>query len=274
MTATFRGRSAHGPASFDFPLLLNVSGFASLRTNTLPFDNRYCEAYIAAMIELEKFRGREFRGVEELATAAATLIEQYTHEPARGNVRLGITQRIVRHYLSEGLLGAPTGHAGPATLFNYGNLLRLLAVKKLLADHWSVIKIREFMAALDVTALEQLVTTSLTSSEHLAHNKSAFEKSKEGSHGFRSTQRLPPGPAGHQSSQPSMSIAAAPPLASLAVESARRADRTSAEWIELITGLEIKIRRSFRPPRDEKERERLVSRFWSVVDRKLRSGKQ
>ena len=115
------------------------------------------------MGELEKYRGRDFRGVEELAAAASGLIEQYGKEPARGNVRLGITPRIVRHYLSEALLGPPTGHAGPAILFNYGNLLRLLAVKKLLADHWSVVKIREFMAALDISALEQLVTTALTS---------------------------------------------------------------------------------------------------------------
>ena len=114
------------------------------------------------MNELEKFRAREFRGAEELAAAAGSLIEQYTKEPARGNVRLGITERIVRHYLSEGLLGPPSGHSGPAILFNYGNLLRLLAVKKLLADHWSVVKIREFMSSLDITALEQLVTTALT----------------------------------------------------------------------------------------------------------------
>jgi hypothetical protein len=65
-----------------------------------------------------------------------------------------------------------------------------------------------------------------------------------------------------------MSLATAPPLASLAVESAKRAERASAEWIELATGLEIKIRRSFRPPRTEQERERLIARFWSVVNGK------
>jgi hypothetical protein len=65
-----------------------------------------------------------------------------------------------------------------------------------------------------------------------------------------------------------MSLATAPPLASLAVESMKRAERTSAEWIEIATGLEIKVRRSFRPPRNEQERERLMARFWSVVDKK------
>jgi DNA-binding transcriptional MerR regulator len=217
------------------------------------------------MNQLEKLRGKEFRGVEELTAAAAKLIEQYTNEPARGNVRLGLTQRIVRHYLSEGLLGAPTGHAGPAILFNYGNLLRLLAVKKLLADHWSVIKIREFMAALDITALEQLVTTALSSPMRPTQKKPGNERESASAQAFRITQRLPQDATSPESSSHSMSLATAPPLASLAVESAKRAERASAEWIELATGLEIKIRRSFRSPRTEQERERLAARFWSVV---------
>jgi hypothetical protein len=224
------------------------------------------------MKELEKLRGREFRGVEELAAAAGSLIEHYGREPARGNVRLGITPRIVRHYMSEALLGAPTGHSGPAILFNYGNLLRLLAVKKLLADHWSVVKIREFMAALDITALEQLVKGALTTNQGSGGAAQRVmmkgEKRGEAAQGHGATQPLlksaPPGPQ----QNPSVSLAPAPSLASLAVESVKRAERASAEWVEIATGLEVKVRRSFRPPRDEHERERLMARFWSVVDRK------
>lgn len=217
------------------------------------------------MGELEKYRGRDFRGVEELSAAASKLIEQYGKEPARGNVRLGITPRIVRHYLSEALLGPPTGHAGPAILFNYGNLLRLLAVKKLLADHWSVVKIREFMAALDISALEQLVTTALASAADTGTR--AGRKPAEGAQDYRVTQPLlKRGPA-DAPPPPSMTLASAPPLASLAVESVKRAERASAEWIEIATGLEIKVRRSFRPPRTDQERERLAARFWSVVNR-------
>jgi len=216
------------------------------------------------MGELEKYRGRDFRGVEELAAAASKLIEQYGKEPARGNVRLGITPRIVRHYLSEALLGPPTGHAGPAIVFNYGNLLRLLAVKKLLADHWSVVKIREFMAALDISALEQLVTAALTSAAD-AGRAPAGRRPAEGPQDYRVTQPLTK--RGEAPPAPSMTLASAPPLASLAVESVKRAERASAEWIEIATGLEIKVRRSFRPPRTEQERERLAARFWSVVNR-------
>lgn len=225
------------------------------------------------MKELEKLRGLEFKGVEELASAAGSLIEHYSQEPARGNVRLGITPRIVRHYLSEALLGAPTGHSGPAILFNYGNLLRLLAVKKLLADHWSVFKIREFMAALDITALEQLVKGALTPSteaSRASQKKSGggVERGRE----FHSTQpRLKD--AAESAHTPTMTLATAPPLASLAMESLKRSERASAEWIEIATGLEIKVRRSFRPPRSGQERERLMERFWSVINGK-RSEKQ
>jgi DNA-binding transcriptional MerR regulator len=219
------------------------------------------------MNELEKLRGREFSGIEELAAAASKIVEQYTHEPARGNMRLGITQRIVRHYLSEGLLGTPTGYSGPAILFNYGNLLRLLAVKKLLADGWSIIKVREFMSALDITALEQLVTTALTSPTPTPQKKPEARREHESAHGFRAPQRLAPSAASSPTSSLSQAIAP-PPLASLALESARRAERASAEWIELAPGLEIKIRRGFRPPRNEEERGRLVARFWSVVNGK------
>jgi hypothetical protein len=222
------------------------------------------------MKELEKLRGREFRGVEELVAAAGSLIEHYNHEPARGNIRLGITPRIVRHYLSEALLGAPKGHSGPAILFNYGNLLRLLAVKKLLADHWSVAKVREFMAALDINALERLVRGALTSSVEASRVR---QRKTEGSvedagEGFRSTQPLLKSAEREQTPAPSMSLATAPSLAPLAVESAKRAERASAEWIEIATGLEIKVRRSFRPPRNEQERERLGARFWSVINKK------
>ena len=217
------------------------------------------------MGELEKYRARDFRGVEELAATASKLIEQYGKEPARGNVRLGITPRIVRHYLSEALLGPPTGHAGPAILFNYGNLLRLLAVKKLLADHWSVVKIREFMAALDISALEQLVTTALTSAPDAGGR--AGRRPAEGPQDYRVTQPLMKRGPADAPPPPSMTLASPPPLASLAVESVKRAERASAEWIEIATGLEIKVRRSFRPPRTEHERERLAARFWSVVNR-------
>jgi hypothetical protein len=223
------------------------------------------------MLALENYRGQEFIGVEELTSAAASLIERYSVEPARGNVRLILTPRIVRHYLSEDLLGEPTGQAGTSLVFNYGNLLRLLAVKRLLAEHWSVVKIKEFMTALDILALEQLVGGALASSTRPGSRpQQRTVTARESAAVPHATLRRPADFTATGAPPPATSFLAPqppPPLASLAVESARRAERAATEWIELTPGLEIKVRRGFRPPRNEQERERLAARFWSVINR-------
>jgi hypothetical protein len=56
-----------------------------------------------------------------------------------------------------------------------------------------------------------------------------------------------------------------PQLTSLSLEAARRQERAVSEWVEIAPGLEVKVRRSFRPPASEEERARLVMRFWSVI---------
>jgi DNA-binding transcriptional MerR regulator len=218
------------------------------------------------MDDLESYRDSQFRGVEELTNAATRLVERYSPEPARGNVRLGITERTVRHYLSEDLLGTPAGQSGTSLIFHYGNLLRLLAVKKLLAEHWSVIKIKEFMIALDLTALEQLVGGTLRSQSQQANDP---QRKREAGGGVARAQGLRASARMEDASTRPARAQTPPPLASLAVESARRAERASLEWIELATGLEIKVRGSFRPPRTEEERNRLAARFWSVINRNI-----
>ncbi len=226
------------------------------------------------MRALESYRSHDFIGVEDLASVAASLVERYNREPERGNVRLAITPRIVRHYLGEDLLGEPTGQAGTSTIFNYGNLLRLLAVKKLLSDNWSVAKIREFMTALDITALEQLVNSALSPSTNRSQAKkpeAVTGRARGQQSQSRLTQRRLPEALPARAplfSAPSAMPQQPPPLASLVIESARRAERTAAEWIEIATGLEIKVRRSFRPPRTEQEREKLQARFWAVISKK------
>ena len=201
---------------------------------------------------LESYRGRDIIGVEELAGVAASLIEQYSREPARGSLRSTISPRIVRHYLAESLLGEPTGQTGASTVFNYGNLLRLLAVKKLLADHWSVIKVKELMRRLDITALEEFVNSAL-SSPWPTQSEAKPASEKEATRSLRAPEDSSGGNEQEQSS------------ALFAVERTRRREPELAEWIEIAPGLEIKIRRSFRAPASEEDRARLAMRFWSVV---------
>lgn len=210
------------------------------------------------MDALESYRRREFIGVEELTNAAATLVERFGAERERASARPGITERTVRQYLSEDLLGEPKGQSGTSLIFNYGNLLRLLAVKKLLAAHWSVIKVREFMTALDIAEIEQIAGDTLRSDE--PSESGARDTTETG-------ERVPHMHAGERDTATLGHAAQPPALASLAIESARRAERSSMEWIELAPGLEIKVRRGFRPPRNQEERERLAARFWSVINR-------
>jgi hypothetical protein len=206
---------------------------------------------------LESYRGRDIVGVEELAAIATSLVEHYSREPVRPSSRLAISARTVRQYLSESLLGEPTGQTSASTVFNYGNLLRLLAVKKLLADHWSVIKIKEFMRALDITALEEMVNRALASAR-------LSTDAAKGESRLRATGRLSADDE-HDPASQSAPLQAAQPLASLTVEVARREARAVTEWVEIAPGLEIKVRRSFRPPTSAEDRARLVTRFWSVV---------
>lgn len=215
------------------------------------------------------YRHREFRGVEELTNAAATFVERFGAEPERAGARLSITERTVRQYLSEDLLGVPTAAQLSSTslVFNYGNLLRLLAVKKLLAEHWSVIKVKEFMTALDTAALEQIVGGTLRSGESQESGAPDTSETGERALNMRASER---DTATLNHAAPATTTP--PALASLAIESARRTERTSMEWIELAPGLEIKVRRGFRPPRNQEERERLAARFWSVVNRNKAQG--
>jgi DNA-binding transcriptional MerR regulator len=203
---------------------------------------------------LESYRGRDIIGVEELAGVATSLVEHYSRTTLRASPRLRVSPRTVRHYLSESLLGEPTGQTGTSTVFNYGNLLRLLAVKKLLADHWSIIKIKEFMRALDITALEEMVNTALVS-ERLVHNEAKAAGERDTSKTLRAPEAL--------STEDEQESASTSTL--FAVEPSRRREREVAEWVEIAPGLEIKVRRSFRPPASEEDRARLVTRIWSVI---------
>lgn len=201
---------------------------------------------------LESYRGRDIIGIEELAGVATSLIEHYGRDAAHERVRMSISPRTVRHYLSESLLGEPTGQTGASIVFNYGNLLRLLAVKKLLADHWSVIKIKEFMRTVDIIALEEFVNMALASaSRERTAGKAAGER--DANRPLRATEPL----SSEQESASQSSL--------FAVEPARRREPEIAEWIEIAPGLEIKVRRSFRPPASEEDRARLAMRFWSAV---------
>ena len=84
-------------------------------------------------------------GVAELAAAAAGLVGELIPAQERASVAEVPDERTVRYYLAEGLLSPASGKRGTASLYGYRQLLQLLTVKRLQADHLPIRKIKELL---------------------------------------------------------------------------------------------------------------------------------
>lgn len=215
--------------------------------------------YIRPMPEIEYFRGKDLLGIEMLSQVATNLIVRYSTAPSRGNVRLRVTPRIARHYLNEGLLGEPTGQMGTATVFNYGNLVRLLAVKKLLVENWSIVKIRELMQELDITALENFIRGDRARGRRTENRSGRAAASVKSPHRDESSYRTSDTPPSNRA----VSLFGPTPTTRTAPQPVGRA--SDSDWIELTPGLELRVRRGFRLPQSATERAQIQDRFNAVV---------
>lgn len=227
------------------------------------------------MEALEKFRGKCFNGAAELTSAAIQLASSIDEAGGRTEMQTGLARRLVQQYIAENLVGAPAGHAGGEPVYNYANLLRLLAAKRLLGARWSILKTRELIASMSLQGLEQLISGHPTRSgrgrlpEGVETGNGRREKS--GTSLGRGRHAEPPSrdlATHHASSMRSISA----PQSEMSRDGAGQDETTPiatvvGEWIELAPGLEIRVRRGFRPPGTLQETERLAARFWSVVDR-------
>lgn len=185
-----------------------------------------------------------------LAQVATTLIVRYSSTPSRGNVRLLITPRIVRHYLNEDLLGEPTGQMGTATVYNYGNLLRLLAVKKLLVDNWSLLKIRDLLREMDITALENLIRGNRPGSTRSGTQPESTALPT------RTADPIPRRP---------VSLFNPKPMSGTNLAPTPNPSPLTSDWVELAPGLELRVRRGFARPQSSLGRRRIRDRFDAVV---------
>src|SRR5215468_11571776 len=107
--------------------------------------------------KLRSLRSHKYIGAVELADQAAGLIDQLVPRQDRGSVSEVPDERMVRYYISEGLIAAPEGRQGSAAVYGYTHLLQLLVVKKLQADHLSIKNIRELVEGKADRELEQLL---------------------------------------------------------------------------------------------------------------------
>jgi len=170
-----------------------------------------------------KERGKKYVGLPEFARVAEQLLAEMGLEQERGTVTSVPDERTIRYYMTEGLIQTPGERQGTASVFGYLNLLQLLTVKKLQAEHLPIRKIRELVAGKSEQELEIMLGVRSTGGRKT-------EASQYLETLLASAPSRPP-------SQP-LAAAAAPPQSS------------SHSWqrVEIEPGLELHIRSDYSPP--------------------------
>ena len=174
-------------------------------------------------------KGRRYVGLLEFARAGEQILAEMGLEQARGTVTSVPDERTIRYYMAEGLIQTPGEKQGTASLFSYLNLLQLLTVKKLQAEHLPIRKIRELVAGKSEQELEML----------LGVGGVAAKKSRETDAKRYLESLLAP----ESGAFPIETAAAPPPPAPQMLEQ-------SASWqrVEIEPGLELHIRSDYSPP--------------------------
>jgi len=172
-------------------------------------------------------KGRKYVGLLEFARVGEQILAEMGLEQARGTVTSVPDERTIRYYMAEGLIQTPGERQGTASLFGYLNLLQLLTVKKLQAEHLPIRKIRELVAGKSEQELEML----------LGVGGVAAKRSRETDAKRYLESLLAP-----ESAALPMETAAAPPPPQMLDQSA------SWQRVEIEPGLELHIRSDYSPP--------------------------
>lgn len=174
-----------------------------------------------------KERGRKYVGLPEFARVGEQVLAEMGLEQARGTVTSVPDERTIRYYMAEGLVQTPEEKQGTASVFGYVNLLQLLTVKKLQADHLPIRKIRELVAGKSEQELETLLGIGSTA-----------KKSRETEAKRYLESLLTPTPV-PEAAPPKLAGVAPPP----------QTDQ-SQSWqrVEIEPGLELHIRSDYAPP--------------------------
>lgn len=106
---------------------------------------------------LPEFRGKQFIGTSELASAATYILMRMGAVQERGTVKEGVEERTVRYYQTEGLLETPTEKRGTASVFEYRHLVTLVVIKTMQAQHLPIKKIRGIVREMSEGELEQVI---------------------------------------------------------------------------------------------------------------------
>ncbi|HZE69995.1 MAG TPA: MerR family transcriptional regulator [Pyrinomonadaceae bacterium] len=212
---------------------------------------------------VEKERGRKYVGLPEFAQTAERILSELQLEQERGTVTNVPDERTIRYYLSEGLIQPPEEKQGTASVFGYRNLLQLVTIKRLQADHLPIRKIRELVAGKSEQELESLLGIGGPAGKKQRENEAKrYLESLLAPPMFQTFGSV--GATGISSpSQLAAPKAAAP---------AQEADQTpSWQRLEIEPGLELHIRSDYTPPttsaRTRSLGERVIRGLRSAAER-------
>ena len=188
-----------------------------------------------------KERGRRYVGLPEFARAGGQILSAMELEQERGTVTTVPDERTIRYYLAEGLIQAPEEKQGTASVFGYLNLLQLVTVKKLQAEHLPIRKIRELVAGKGEQELETLLGVGGPSGK-----KSREDEAKRYLESLLAPQTDDLEAKSSRPKQMSMQAAAAP----LGRSRGHEQEEGEPSWqrVEIEPGLELHVRSDYSPP--------------------------
>ena len=204
---------------------------------------------------VEKERGRKYVGLPEFAQTGERILSQLDLEQERGTVTNVPDERTIRYYLAEGLIQSPEEKQGTASVFGYLNLLQLIAVKKLQAEHFPIRKIRELVSDKSEQELETLLGFGGVGS------KKAGES--EAKRYLESLLTQPTGSAVPKRDRMMSSRASAPPTQAGVDQS----PVGSWDRVEIEPGLELHIRSDYTPPTTSARTRSLAERLINILRR-------
>jgi len=172
-----------------------------------------------------KEKGKKYVGLPEFARVSEQILAEMNLEQERGTVTSVPDERTIRYYMAEGLVQTPEERQGTASVFGYLNLLQLLTVKKLQAEHLPIRKIRELVAGKTEFELEMMLGV-----------RGGATKKTEAKRYLETLLSSAP-------SQPLMETSAAPPP-----QAAASAQSHSWQRVEIEPGLELHVRSDYAPP--------------------------
>lgn len=89
---------------------------------------------------------REDLTIEELVAASGELLAQVAPRQTRYKVTDRPDARTIRYYINQNLMDKPISYTGGRARYGGRHVLRLLAIKKLQADHLTLTKIKSLLS--------------------------------------------------------------------------------------------------------------------------------